>query len=129
VVLSENGILVAPEHPVCPLTGRICVHTREAFDPESADPSGNLRSYTGVPDVVSLVEAALDAEFDGNEIFNAFEPDDYLGIDTTTAVRAGYLTGEEPGFSVSKAGNLLGWQPEHSWRNADTGSTVGLVFA
>ncbi len=109
---------------------------RESFTTESAGASGNLWSYIDIRDVVSLVQAALAAGFDGHEVFNAFAPDNYLGVDTAAAVRAGYgslpdrcdLTGDESGFSTAKAADLLGWEPEHSWRVAEEESLAGPAF-
>lgn len=109
---------------------------REAFSHETADASGNLWSYVDIRDVVSLVQATLAAEFDGHEVFNAFASDNYLGVDTAAAIRAGYgslpdqwdLTGDESGFSTRKATDLLGWEPDHSWRVAEEEFTSGPSF-
>lgn len=109
---------------------------REAFDLESTDRFGNLWSYIDIRDVVSLVEAALDADFDGHEVFNAFGPDNFLGVDTATAIEAGFgdlpadcdLSGEESAYSTEKAADLLGWEPEHSWKTAEDEEIAGPSF-
>ncbi|GGL43456.1 NAD-dependent epimerase [Halarchaeum grantii] len=110
---------------------------RESFDVESAPRFGNLWSYIDIRDVVSLVEAALDAAFDGHEVFNAFAADNFLGVDTATAVEAGYgalperveLAGDESAYSTSKAESMLGWTPTHSWRDAEGEDIDGPSFA
>ncbi|KDS90888.2 hypothetical protein FK85_08715 [Halorubrum saccharovorum] len=100
---------------------------REAFDLESARRFGNFWSYVDIRDVVSLVRAAIEIDFDGHEVFNAFGPDNFLGVETTTAIEAGYgslsetcdLSGEESAFSTAKAESILDWEPTHSWRTAE----------
>jgi UDP-glucose 4-epimerase len=109
---------------------------REQFDFESAGRFGNFWSYIDVRDVVSLVEAALDGEFEGQEVFNAFGPDNFLGVETTRAIEAGFgslpeecdLTGDQSAFSTAKAESLLGWEPDHSWRTAEDESISGPDF-
>lgn len=109
---------------------------REQFDFESAGRFGNFWSYIDVRDLVSLVEAALDADFDGHELFNAFGPDNFLGVDTVRAIEAGYgtlpddcdLTGEESAYSTEKAESMLGWEPEHSWKTAEEEPITGPNF-
>ncbi|WP_049898327.1 NAD-dependent epimerase/dehydratase family protein [Halococcus agarilyticus] len=109
---------------------------REGFDLDSASRSGNLWSYVDVRDVVGIVEAALTTDFDGHEVFNAFAADTYLDVSTTEAIEAGYgdlpeecdLDDTESGFSTAKAGDLLGWEPEHSWREAETEDVDGPAF-
>jgi nucleoside-diphosphate-sugar epimerase len=109
---------------------------REGFDLETADRSGNLWSYVDVRDVVGIVRAALTADFDGHEVFNAFAPDNYLGVPTAEAIEAGYgdlpvacdLDGDESGFSTAKAADLLEWEPEHSWRTAEDEDVAGPTF-
>ncbi|MDR9380801.1 MAG: NAD(P)-dependent oxidoreductase [Natronomonas sp.] len=100
---------------------------REAFDLESAGRFGNFWSYVDIRDVVSLVRAAIESDFDGHEVFNAFGPDNFLGVETTTAIEAGYgslpetcdVSGEESAFSTAKAESMLDWEPTHSWRTAE----------
>ena len=109
---------------------------RDEFSLETADRSGNLWSYVDVRDVVGIIEAALTADFTGHEVFNAFGPDNYLGVPTAEAIEAGYgalpdecdLAGEESGFSTAKATDLLGWEPEHSWRTAESEDVSGPTF-
>jgi nucleoside-diphosphate-sugar epimerase len=86
--------------------------------------------------VVSLVRAALETDFDGHEAFNVFGPNNFLGVETTTAIEAGYgslpdnceLSGEESAYSTAKAESMLGWTPEYTWETAEGASIDGPVF-
>jgi UDP-glucose 4-epimerase len=104
---------------------------RAAFDPETVAPgdqgSGNFWSYVDVRDVVSLVEAALAADIGGHEAYLAVAAENYLGRPTAETIEAVYdglpedcaLEGEESAFSTAKARAELGWEPEHTWREAE----------
>jgi nucleoside-diphosphate-sugar epimerase len=110
---------------------------REQFDFESADRFGNLWSYIDIRDIVSLVRRAIDENIDGHEVVNAFGPDNFLGVETTEAIEAGFgslpdncdLSGEESAFSTAKAKSLLGWEPAHSWKSAEGESSRDPDFA
>ncbi len=99
---------------------------RESFDFESAGRFGNFWSYVDIRDVVSFVEAAIDAAPEGHEVYNVFGPDNFLGVDTADAIEAGYgslpdqcsLEGDESAFTNAKAAAMLDWEPHHSWRGA-----------
>ncbi|APW99359.1 UDP-glucose 4-epimerase [Halobiforma lacisalsi AJ5] len=109
---------------------------REAFDPETADPAGHFWSYVDVRDVVSIVEAALEADVDGHEAYHAMAAENYLGRPTTETIEAAFgdlpedcaLEGEESAFSTAKARRDLGWEPAHSWRDAETAAVDGPAF-
>jgi nucleoside-diphosphate-sugar epimerase len=109
---------------------------RKPFDFESAGWFGNFWSYIDVRDLVSLVRAALESRFDGHEVFNAFAADNFLGVDTTDAIEAGYgelpdecdLSGDESAFSIEKAESMLGWKPRHSWKTGEEESVAGPAF-
>lgn len=109
---------------------------RTSFSFETADRFGNFWSYVDIRDVVSLVEAAMDADVEGHEVFNAFGPDNFLGVETAAAIDAGYgdlpeecdLEGEESAYSTEKAREMLGWEPRHSWKTAEEESVVGPAF-
>ena len=110
--------------------------TRESFSLAEAGPSGNLWSYVDVRDVIDMVEAALTADLDGHEVFNAFAPDNYLGVPTAEAIEAGYgglpetcaIEGEASGFSTAKAADRLGREPTRSWRDAEDETVAGPSF-
>lgn len=109
---------------------------REAFDPEHAEPSGNFWSYVDVRDVVSIVERALEAEFDGHEAFLAAAKDNYLDRPTAEAIEAAFgdrperceLVGDRSAMYSRKAADVLGWEPAHSWRTAETEDVPGPEF-
>ncbi|MFC4436938.1 MULTISPECIES: NAD-dependent epimerase/dehydratase family protein [Natrialbaceae] len=109
---------------------------RETFDPETAEPSGNFWSYVDVRDVVSLVEAALEADTAGHEAYLAVAAENYLGRPTAETIEAVFgdlpgdcdLEGEESAFSTAKAREELGWEPAHSWREAEDEAIAGPAF-
>ncbi|MEF8853314.1 MAG: NAD(P)-dependent oxidoreductase [Haloarculaceae archaeon] len=109
---------------------------REEFSLDSAGRFGNLWSYIDIRDVVDMVEAALDADVGGHEIYNAFAADNFLGVPTAEAIEAGYgslpgecdLEGDESGFSTAKARDLLDWEPTHSWKEAEDETVSGPSF-
>ena len=100
---------------------------REAFDPATAEPSGNCWSSVDVRDVVSAIEAGIDpeTEIDGHEAVLIVAAENFLGRDTAATIEAVHgdrpadcdLDGDESAFDCSKAERLLGWEPEHSWRD------------
>jgi len=137
-VQNAYGVSVASIRPSwIQYPGRYLVtDIRENFSMASAENSGNLWSYVDIRDVVGLVEAALDTDFDGHEVFNAFAADNYLGVPTADAIEAGYgdlpedcdLSGDESGFSTAKATDMLGWEPTHSWKDAEDEDVAGPSF-
>ncbi|WP_137289948.1 NAD-dependent epimerase/dehydratase family protein [Natronorubrum halophilum] len=111
-----------------------------AFDPRTAEPSGNFWSYVDVRDVVSIVDAAVDAvlegDIDGHEAYHAMAAENYLGRPTAEVIEAAFgdlpddcaLEGERSAFSTAKARAELGWEPEHSWREAEDEAVAGPGF-
>ena len=99
-----------------------CVDARE----DLADGAGNFWSYVDARDVASIVAAALEADFSGHEPFHAMAADNYLDGPIEDALREFYgglpddcnVSGDDSGFSVAKSREVLGWEPEHSWREA-----------
>lgn len=110
---------------------------REEFEFENAGRFGNLWSYIDIRDIVSLVRKSIDETVDGHEVVNAFGPDNFLGVETTEAIEAGFgylpddctLSGEDSAYSTLKAKSLLGWEPVHSWKSAETDSPRSPSFA
>jgi len=102
---------------------------REGFDPAEPTPSGSLWSYVDVRDVATLVRRAL-AGLDepAHERYLAAAPDNYLDVPTAAAIDGAWgelapacdLDGDEAAFSTAKARAELGWEPAHSWREAET---------
>jgi len=109
---------------------------REAFELDSATSKGNLWSYIDIRDVVSIFVAGIKANVGGHEIYNAFGPDNYLGIETETIIEAGYgdlpdecsLMGDESAFSTRKAEEMLDWEPKYSWKTVEDELVSGPDF-
>jgi UDP-glucose 4-epimerase len=93
-------------------------------DPEEG--TGNFWSYVDVRDVTGAVAAALDADVAGHEAVHVMAADNYAGRPTGELFDATFgerpdpwdLEGEQSAFSLAKAEELLGWEPEHRWREA-----------
>lgn len=108
---------------------------RESFDPETAAvtgdrnthvPSGNFWSYIDVRDIVSLVDAVLDADTSGHEAYIGVADENYLGRPTSETIDAVFgslpdkcdLEDEQSALSNVKAKADLNWEPAHTWRSA-----------
>lgn len=106
---------------------------RDVARDDLAGGMGNCWAYVDVRDVAGIVAAALDAEVEGAEAFHAAAADNYVGEPTAELVEEHFgtlperceLTGEESVLSTAKAAELLGWEPEHGWREAATESVPG----
>ncbi|WP_144925370.1 NAD-dependent epimerase/dehydratase family protein [Halorubrum salsamenti] len=120
---------------------------REHFDMETAsldddfgvsfhNAAGNFFSYVDIRDVVSLTERAMEVDFDGHEPFMAVAKENLLGVDTADAVEATYgdlpsevdLEGDQSAIDYKNARDVLDWEPEHSWREAEGESVDGPSF-
>ena len=120
---------------------------RENFDMESAsldddfgvtfhNAAGNFFSYVDIRDVVSLTERAMEVDFDGHEPFMAVAKENLLGVDTADAVEATYgdrpdevdLEGDQSAIDYENAREVLDWEPEHSWREAEDEQVDGPNF-
>lgn len=95
------------------------------------DPSeggvGNFWSDVGIRDIVSIVKAALETDIEGHEpVLAAAAAENYAGRPNVELVEDWFgevphevnLDGEESAMPTAKAGELLGWEPEHTWREA-----------
>lgn len=120
---------------------------REHFDLETAslgnsfgitshNAAGNFFSYVDIRDVVSLVEFSMSEDLTGHNAFMAVAADNYLDVDTSEAIEAVYgdlpdrcdLTSDQSAISYSNAESVLGWEPEHSWRDAENETIDGPTF-
>jgi len=109
---------------------------RESFDPETAALSGNFWSYVDVRDLARVVEHAMDADIEGHEAVLAVADENYLDRPTAEVIEqvAGELpercdlADEESALSNARAGELLGWEPAHSWRSAEDESVDDPQF-
>ena len=84
-----------------------------------------LFSYLAVPDATTIARKAVEADFEGHEAFWAVAGDTTADAPTADVVAEFYpnaevrttLEGSEGIVDLSKAEALLGWTPEHSWRD------------
>lgn len=85
----------------------------------------NIFGYIDVRDLGQMVERCLDVDGLGYEVFNVANDDMSVGL-TNAEVRARYYAGVpvkremgelESFYSNHKAKALLGFQPQHSWRD------------
>jgi len=109
---------------------------RQAFDPETADPDGGYWTYIDGRDLARAIEAALTAEFAGHEAFLVAAADNFLDRDTEAVIEAVFgslseesdLDGQQSVYDTSKARETLGWEPEHTWREAETEDVDAPTF-
>ncbi|MUW14822.1 NAD-dependent epimerase/dehydratase family protein [Halorubrum sp. CBA1125] len=101
----------------------------ETLDPDDEERLGatkNLWGYVDIRDVLTFIEAAVEADLDGHEAFNVSAVDNRAGAPTRSIVEAVYgslpeqcdVADEEAVFSTEKARELLDWTPTHRWRDA-----------
>lgn len=121
--------------------GRRSRRARERYDPDAEGVMQGVGAYVDARDVASFVERALDAalggELSGHEAFNVAAADNCLDRPTAAVARAAYgrlpddcdLEGEEPFFSIAKARERLGWEPERSWRETEAEERRVPAFA
>ncbi|ELZ75475.1 UDP-glucose 4-epimerase [Haloferax larsenii JCM 13917] len=84
-----------------------------------------LFAYLGRDDAARLVRRAIEADFEGHEVFWAAAADTSTTIESAEIARDVYpdaevrgdLSGHESLVSTAKAARLLGWKPEWSWRD------------
>lgn len=97
--------------------------------PGQTDPSPGAKQLWGYTDLIDAARAcrlALEADWQGHEVFFITAADTSLALPTREAIAATLpnvpLRAELPGFSsafdCSKAERLFGWRPERSWRDA-----------
>ena len=88
--------------------------------------TGNFWAYVDVRDVATAVEAGLDADVEGHDAVNVMAVDNYVGRPTGELFEETFgerpapcdLDGEQCAFSLATAREVLGWEPEHTWREA-----------
>lgn len=84
-----------------------------------------LFSYLHVDDAARIARKAVEADYDGHEAFWAVASDTSAEVSNDELVAEYYpdadvrdgLGRRETLFDLSKAEELLGWTPEHSWRD------------
>lgn len=83
-----------------------------------------LFSYLNVDDGAAVARKAIEADYDGHETFWTVAPDTTADVPTAELAERyfpdadvrGELEGHDTLFDLSKAAELLDWEPEHSWR-------------
>jgi nucleoside-diphosphate-sugar epimerase len=83
-----------------------------------------LFSYLAMTDATSIARKALEADFEGHELFWAVAGDTTADAPTSALIEEFYpgVTVHEPPedyetlFDLSKAESLLGWEPTQTWR-------------
>ena len=146
LVGEEVGAMAARKHDITVTSIRSCwitypgeqktTHLRETFEPETAAGSGHFWSYVDIRDVVSMVRRALERTEPGHEAYLAAAPNNFLDRPTAEVIEAAYgdlppvcaLEGDQSAFSTAKAREDLGWQPEHTWEEAELESIDGPAF-
>ncbi|CAN5478379.1 NAD(P)-dependent oxidoreductase [soil metagenome] len=110
----------------------------ELFPDFLADPSlrrRNIFAYIDTRDLGQLVQRCLEVDGLGYEVFNVANADLSVAA-TTDEIRDRFYDGvevrrelgrDETFYSIDKARDLLGYEPQHSWRDvvADPGVTPG----
>jgi len=84
-----------------------------------------LFSYLHVEDACAVARSAVEADYTGHETFWAVAGDTTADVPTARLVETFYpeadvrdpLEGTETVFDLSKAADLLGWEPAVSWRD------------
>jgi len=125
VSLRPSWLQIPGEYPVLDLQDR------------EVGRNGLFWTYLDVRDAVAGVRAAMRVDSGGHEACYLVADDNCMGRPTKDLVAEGYgelpdqcdLSDEAPGFSNAKAQELLGWEPEHSWRTAaeESANTPGFV--
>lgn len=83
-----------------------------------------LFSYLHIEDAAAAARKAIEADFDGHEVFWTVAKDTITAVPTHELIDEFYptvetqtnLSGYESLISTTKAAELLDWTPQHSWR-------------
>ncbi|WP_432540676.1 NAD-dependent epimerase/dehydratase family protein [Kineococcus sp. SYSU DK002] len=108
----------------------------EMFPPFLADPSlrrRNLFGYIDVRDLGQMTLRALQTDGLGFQVFNVANADTSVAVTTREVVDTFYdgvevrrePDGHETLYSIDKARDLLGYAPQHSWRDVLDGPRAG----
>jgi nucleoside-diphosphate-sugar epimerase len=93
---------------------------------EEYEPGDNPEfAYLHVRDAATLAVRTIEADYAGHETFWAVAPDTSVDVPTEQLIEEFYpdtevrepLTGTDGLFDVSKAREMVGWEPSHSWRD------------
>ena len=97
------------------------------FDADAHSRKFNLWTYIDARDAAQAIRLALEAKFKGAEVFGIANADSVMSqandklLDTVYpgAKRKGKYGPNDSLISIDKARRVLGYQPEHSWRNSE----------
>ncbi|GAA1931367.1 NAD-dependent epimerase/dehydratase family protein [Nocardioides hwasunensis] len=100
----------------------------ELFPPFLADPSlrrRNIFAYIDVRDLGQMVQRCLETDGLGYEVFNVANADMSVAATTSQVIERFYdgvevrreMGRDETFYSIDKARRLLGFEPQHSWRD------------
>lgn len=96
----------------------------------AVDPGGSGRdhlfSYLHIADAATIARRSIEADFAGQEVFWAVAGDTTLDAPTAEVAETVYpdldcrttFEGRESLIDIGKARRVLGWDPEHSWRES-----------
>lgn len=98
------------------------------FPPFLEDPAlrrRNLFAYIDVRDLGTMVQRCLEVDGPGYQVFNVANADMSVAISSDEVVERFYdgvevrreMGRDETFFAIDKARELLGWEPQHSWRD------------
>lgn len=108
----------------------------EMFPAFVADPSlrrRNIFAYIDTRDLAQMVQRCLEVDGLGYEVFNVANADMSVAA-STDEIRASFYEGvevrremgaNETFYAIDKARELLGFSPQHSWRDSVTSPEVG----
>jgi nucleoside-diphosphate-sugar epimerase len=85
----------------------------------------NLWGYVDVRDVAQAVRASLDAEVDGAEVYIIAAADTVMRLSSAKLMAAVYpnvpmrrpVEGNETLLAIDRARQMIGYEPEHGWRD------------
>jgi len=125
-VARRDGISVASLRPTWIQAPGEYPCRDESYVSDLSAGAGNYWSYVDARDVAEMAAAALTADFDGHEAFNCVGPDNALGRPLVELMCDHYgalpedcaVEGDAPAYDTTKAREVLGWEPTHSWREA-----------
>lgn len=94
-------------------------------DAHAATARDVLFSYLHIEDASEIARKAIEADFEGHEVFWAVAADTTASVSTAELVSEYFsgadvrtdFTDHECLVDLSKAATLLGWEPQRSWRN------------
>lgn len=99
--------------------------TLEDFRDTWDEAINDLFTYVHLEDAATIAVDVLEADFGGHETFWAVAEDTITDVPTTDLIDEFYpdvdlrrdVDDDESLISIEKARDLLGWTPEHSWRD------------